>query len=187
MREILTDLDLLTEGTLDLPSLQLDGVAFGADTAQFPRHKITEITHSPIVARSRSGIDIEPEYFDRAGRRLSLDEVIDSVINSSGMVHFATYISFKIREGRIVGFALYGAQLRHFDNLTTYADFCRSFGAADRVVPDEAYGDLMGYHHYYFGSRKCVAWSEFDRRVSLVNLGEYKGNDGSPAPESEVA
>ena len=31
MREILADLDLLTEGALDLPSLQLDGVAFGAE------------------------------------------------------------------------------------------------------------------------------------------------------------
>ena len=134
MREILADIDLLKEATLDLCVLQLDGVAFGVSTAQFPRHKITEITYSPIVARSRSGTNIDPEYFDSSGRRLSLEEVIDSVIDSAGILHLASKISFKIRAGHIVGFALYGAHLRHFDYLKTYEDFCRAFGVADRVV-----------------------------------------------------
>lgn len=119
MREILANIDLLRESNLELGALQLDGIAFGASTVHFPRHKITEITFSPVVASSRSRTKIDPEYFDSTGRRLSLDEVIDSVIDSSGVVHFASKVSFKIRAGLIVGFALYGAHLRHFDYLKT--------------------------------------------------------------------
>ena len=186
MLELLADLDLLREAALDLTSLQMDGVAFAASTAQLPRNKITEVNFSPIVVRSRSGTNIKPEYFDSAGRQLSMDEVIDSVIDSAGIVHFASKISFKIRAGRVVGFALYGDHLRHFDGLKTYEEFGRAFGVADRIVENKAYGDLMGYDHYYFRSRKHVAWSEFDSHVSLINLGDYDGNDGPHTLSSQV-
>src|SRR5450432_40723 len=158
MPELLDHLALLTSPALDLNDLRLDGVAFGSATTDFPREKICEVTFSPIVSRHRSGTNIESEYFDSQGRRISRNDVIDSVISTSGMVHFASKISFKIVAGRIVGFALYGDSLRRFDYMKTYARFCREFGPADRVVENVTYGNLMGYKHYYFGSRKRVTW-----------------------------
>lgn len=181
MLELLADLELLRAPVLQLSDLQMDGVRFGSTTKGFPRHKISEVTCSPIVARSRSGTGIKPEYYNAAGRELSLEEVIDSVIAASGIVHFPSKISFKIAAGQVVGFALYGEHLRHFDYVRNYREFCAAFGPADRVVVNEAYGDLMGYDHYYFRSKKHVAWDEFGFRVPLINLGEYSGNNAEDA------
>ncbi len=176
MREILFELDLLRSSVLDLPDLQLDGVPFGATTDSFPRHKISEVTFSPIVASSRSGTDIKPEYYDSAGRELSLDTVIDSVIATNGILHFPSKISFKIAAGRVAGFALYGDHMRHFDYLRTHGEFCAAFGPADRIVVNESDGDLMGYDHFFYQSRKHVVWDEFNSRICFINLGEFDGN-----------
>jgi hypothetical protein len=178
MIEILSDLDILTRPVLDLSVLQLDGVPFGSDTRSFPRGKITDVTFSPIVHRYRAGTGVETEYFDAFGRALSLDEVIDSVINSNGMLHFKDKISFKIVDGRVRGFAIFGDQLRHFDYIKSYDDCLAAFGPPSRTQMNEAYGDLMGYDIYYFGSKKHVGWDSFDNRVSLINLGDYEGNTG---------
>lgn len=174
--EILSNLQVLRAPILDLETLLLDGVAFGSDTRGFPRHNIVEVTGSPLVRGSRSGTNIEAEYWGADGQRLSLDEVIDSVINADGMVHFKNKFGFKIASGKVVGFALYGDQLRHFDYLKSYEDLLRAFQKPDRVWTNEVDGDLMGYHNYYYGSRKCVAWDSFGEQVFLINLGDYPGN-----------
>jgi hypothetical protein len=174
--EILSNLEILRTPILDLETLQLDGVAFGADTRAFPRHKIAEVSFSPLVHGSRSGTNIEAEYFDADGKRLSKEVVIDSVINANGMFHFKDKFGFKIADGKVVGFSLYGDQLRHFDYLKSQEDLLRAFGKPDRTRTNEAYGDLMGYDNFYYGSRKCVSWSSFDEHISLINLGDYPGN-----------
>ncbi len=43
---------------------------------------------------------------------------------------------------------------------------------------NEAYGDLMSYEAYYWGSRKHVTWDAWEDRVSFVNLGDFEGNSG---------
>jgi hypothetical protein len=178
MIEILSDLEILTKPVLDLDTLQLDGVPFGSDTRSFPRGKITDVTFSPIVRRYQAGTGVETGYFDEHGRALSLDEVIDSVINTGGMIHFGNKISFKIIDGKIRGFALYGDHLRHFDYIKSYEDCLAAFGPPSRTQANEAYGDLMGYDIYYYGSQKHVGWDSVDNCVSLINLGDYEGNTG---------
>ncbi len=174
MRELLTNMDLLREPVLDLETLQLDGIRFGSTTAQFPRHKITEVSFSPIVAKSVSRRD-GTQYFDQSGQQLSLESVIDSVIDTAGVVHFTSRISFRIRAARVVCFSIYGAQLRYFDFLRTYRDFCDAFGVPDRVAEIVGYDGLMAYRHTYFGARKIVVWDEYDLQVSCVALGEGYG------------
>jgi hypothetical protein len=178
MREILADLEALRSPDLRLADLQMDGISFGATTDCFPRQKISEVTFSAIVARQRGGPGKEAEYFDSAGRKLEFEEVVESVIIASGIVHFPSRISYKIADARVVGFALYGDHLRHFRYVTSYDEFCAAFGPPDRVIPYEADGDLFGYDHYYFRAQKHVAWDEFGLRVSLINLGAYPGNNG---------
>lgn len=177
--EILSDVDVLKSRSLDLETLQMDGVPFGSNTEFFPRHKIVEVTFSPIVHRSRSGTGIESEYFNRDGSCIPLDQVIDSVIGANGIVHFKDKVSYKIASGKLVGFAIYGDHLRRFDHLKTYDDLLRAFGQPDCATTNTAYGDLMGYSNYYYDSRKHVEWDSFDNRISLINLGDYDGN----APE----
>jgi hypothetical protein len=171
--EILDDIRVLQRRELDPTRLSLAGIAFGAESSVIARDRIREVTLSPLVASVRGGT----EYYDKDGRGLSMDQVIDSVVQGSGIVHFQEKISFKIVASRVAGFALYGEHLRAFDDLTTYEAFSDAFGAPDRLVKDEAYGDLMGYTHYYYRSRKCVDWDAFSPRVALVNLGAYPGND----------
>lgn len=179
--EILSNLEVLRSPVLDLETLLLDGVAFGANTSGFPRHKITQVSFSPLVHGSRSGTNIEAEYWGADGKRLSLDEVIDSVINSDGMLHFRDKFSFKIASGKVVGFSLYGDQLRHFDYLKSYEDLLRAFQKPDRVRTNESHGELMGYDNFYYGARKCVSWSSFDDQVFMINLGDYPGNSPKSA------
>ena len=177
MHELLNDIGVLRVPVLDLVELRLAGVDFGASARSIPRDKIREVTFSPIVVRS-SGSGLKSDHFDAAGRRLSAAQVIDSVMDASGILHFENQVSFKIVSGLVAGFALYGERLRHFDYLESYEDFQAAFGPADRVITEEAYGDLMGYKHYYFRSRKLVSWTAFQDRIRLINLGEFDGNDG---------
>lgn len=177
--EILDQLDVLAEPVLELSTLSLDGVQFGSSVNSFPRKKITELTFAKIVHSSRSGTDIEPEYRDADGRLLALDEVIDSVFRDDGIAHFSSKISFKIAAEQIVGFAIYGKQLGHFSDIKSHDECLQRFGRPDRLQKKESHGDLMGFDYYYFASRKLVSWDSWGRRVTLINLGSFDGNDGS--------
>jgi len=181
MLEILDRLVALQRTDLNLAHIALAGIPLGTRAVSIPRDRIREVTLSPLVASARSGTDIEPEYCDEEGRRLSLDSVIDSVVDKNGIVHFREKISFKIADGIVVGFALYSNHLRAFDHLSTYPAFCDAFGRPDRVVRNEAYGDLMGFHHYYYRCRKMVSWDAWSSRVSHLNIGSFPGNDPTPA------
>ncbi|MEU7613709.1 hypothetical protein [Micromonospora sp. NPDC049204] len=102
------------------------------------------------------------------------------------MLHIAGNMSYKIAGGTVVGFAFYAAErgpLAHFSSLRSYEEFLNEFGTPDRVENHEAYGDLLGYHNYYWGSKKQAYWDSWDERLSSVNLGDYDGNHGPrPAP-----
>jgi hypothetical protein len=185
MIEILDDLGVLVRPDLDPATLSLAGVAFGADAAgTVARRKITEASSS-IVHRSISGTDRVPEYFAADGRRLTLDEVIDSAIRDGGMVHSADNFSYKIEGSQVVGFALYGAgrgHLAQFGYLRSYEQFRLTFGTADRTEESRVYGDLLGFHNYYWHSRKHVYWSASDEDgtgcLSSISIGDYPGNAG---------
>lgn len=75
-------------------------------------------------------------------------------------------------------------RLDHFKFIRSYKQCLQHFGQPDRVRTDEAYGDLMGYDNYYYGSRKLVKWDSYRNRVSLINLGTYPGNDREAVPSS---
>ncbi|MEU7612646.1 hypothetical protein [Micromonospora sp. NPDC049204] len=185
MIEILDDLGVLVRSDLDPETLSLAGVPFGADAADsVQRRQITEASSS-IVHRSISGTDSAPEYFAADDRRLTLEEVIDSAIGDGGMVHFADKLSYKIVGSLVVGFALYGAgcgHLAHFGYLRSYEQFLLAFGTGDRTEESRVYGDLLGYHNYYWHSRKHVYWSAGDEDgtgcLSSISLGDYPGNAG---------
>lgn len=188
MIEILDDLGVLAQRDLDLATLSLAGVPFGANAAEaVPRQRISDVTGSPIVQRSVAGTDIDSEHYGVDGRRLPLDEVIDSVIEAVGMVHLTGNLGYKIVGGSVVGFALYGADrghLAHFGFLRSYEQFLAEFGAPDRAEESRIYGDLMGYHSYYWHSRKHVYWDAWEEdgsgHLSSVSLGDYEGNASHP-------
>ncbi|GAA2645074.1 hypothetical protein [Paractinoplanes durhamensis] len=106
-------------------------------------------------------------------------------ISDGGMVYSADRFSYKIVGSMVVGFALYGAErglLAHFGYLRSYEQFRHTFGPADRAEEDRVYGDLLGYHSYYWHSRKHVYWSADDEDgngcLSSISLGDYPGNAG---------
>ncbi|MFJ9870260.1 hypothetical protein [Streptomyces sp. NPDC101165] len=177
MIEILDNLDMLSRPRLDLATVEMGGIALGTPAASVPRRSITE-AQSSVVARYRGGTDIDSEYYDRDGRRLTLDEVIDHIAQSGGFLYCADKLTYKVRAGTVVGFAIYGRHLSHFAHLTSYEDFLATFGRPDRAHADEAYGDLMGYNNYYWGAQKQVRWDAWDSRVSLINLGDFERNTG---------
>ncbi|HEX6360764.1 hypothetical protein [Actinophytocola sp.] len=179
MIEILDNLRLLTRPHLDPRTLSLAGVPFGAKASDnIDRHKITEVI-SPIVHRTANRRGAEPEFYDREGRRLTFGDLIDDVFDGEGMVHFADRTSYKIVNGRVVGFALYGAEkgyLSQFGFLKSYNDFLELFGRPDLVEEHTDLGELMGYRNYYWYSSKQAYWDSWDEQLTLVNLGAYNGN-----------
>ncbi|MCC8482477.1 MULTISPECIES: hypothetical protein [Streptomyces] len=177
MIEILENLDLLSRPNLDLAGVEVNGIALGAPAATVPRGRIAS-GMSPVIARYRGGTDIEGEYYAADGRSLTLDEIIDDVVRSDGFLYGVDKINYKVRAGAVVGFAISGPHLSHFAHLTSYEEFLAAFGRPDRVHENEAYGDLMSYEAYYWGSRKHVTWDAWEDRVSFVNLGDFEGNSG---------
>ncbi|MFH7594509.1 hypothetical protein WDV06_05305 [Streptomyces racemochromogenes] len=177
MMEILEDLDVLMRPHLDLPTLRMGGIALGAPADGVPRHRIVEAQAS-VVARYRGGDDIDSEYHDADGRPLTLDEVIDHTVRSDGFLYCAGELTYKVRAGLVVGFAIYGPRLSHFAHVTSYEELLAAFGTPDLVREESAYGDLMGYDLYYWGARKHVKWDASGNRVSLINVGDFKGNAG---------
>ncbi|GGS39902.1 hypothetical protein Snoj_00320 [Streptomyces nojiriensis] len=177
MIEILDNLDVLSRPHLDLTTVEMGGTALGAPATSIPRRIIVQ-AQSSVVARYRGGTNIDSEYYDADGRRLTLDEVVDHAAQSDGFLYCADKLTYKIRAGAVVGFAIYGPQLSHFAHLTSYEDLLAVFGTPDRAHEDEAYGDLMGYDNYYWGAQKRVRWDAWDDRISLINLGAVEGNAG---------
>lgn len=177
MIEILKDPGVLALPQLDPATLRMDGVALGSPAAGVPRHRITE-AHSSVVARYRGGDDIDSEYHDADGRRLTLDEVIDHTVGSDGFLYCAEELTYKVRAGLVVGFAVYGAPLARFSHLTSYEELLAAFGTPDRVREEGSYGDFEGYGLYYWGARKHVKWDASHRRVTLINVGDFEGNAG---------
>jgi hypothetical protein len=168
--EILDDLDLLARPAIDLERVSVGGIAFGSFARDIPREQITDVTCSPIVHSYRGGTNLEPEFFDAHGAPISIDEVIDSVIDANGILHLESKISFRIAKGLIDGFTFYGDHLRHFGRLRSVEECIARFGIPDRKECHEAYGDLMGYDLTYFRSSKLVGWGASDERISHIIL-----------------
>ncbi len=177
MIEILDNLDVQYQPHLDLTTVEMGRVALGAPAVSVPRRSIRG-AQSSMVARYRGGTSVDSEYYDADGRRLTLDEVIQHTARSEGFLYRADKLTYKVRAGTVVGFAIYGPHLSHFAHLTSHEELLDAFGRPDRVSEDEAYGDLMGYDNYYWGARKHVRWDAWDDRVSLINLGAFEGNTG---------
>jgi hypothetical protein len=171
--EILANMDVLKRSVLALQELMLDGVAFGAPGRTIDRRKIAEISFSPLVKKSVSGTNIEAEYYDAAGTKLSHDVVIDSVIDANGALHVPANFSYKIVNGVIEGFSLYGPQLAAFGKLESPEAVIAMFGQPDRTRVNVTYGDLMGHDFYYAASRKQVCWDAWDHRIQCITLGDY--------------
>jgi hypothetical protein len=171
--ELFENIDVLRQKAIYLSSLSLAGVGFGARGREIPRGAIVEVSGSPLVARSQTGTNISPTYWDAAGNVVPFDQVIDSVLDADGMIHLEPKVSFKLVGGRVMGFSLYGSHLTGLGQPRTYEDLIALFGVADRERERVTFGDLMGYDLYYEAARKQISWDAIDQRVFLVCLGDY--------------
>ncbi|HET9217008.1 MAG TPA: hypothetical protein VFR18_08520 [Terriglobia bacterium] len=180
MTDLLTNRDLVCSLTVSIESLSIAGVHIGTASRYVPRERIVDVTNSPIVRTYRKTREAGPQFFDGTGRQIPLSEVIDSVIYSNGILHLPEGASFKIKDGLVVGLALYSASLsRRFEDLESYEDFVRAFGAPDRVTEMEDDGELMAYDHYYFRLHKHATWGVMPSgKVESVNWGDFPGNAG---------
>jgi hypothetical protein len=171
MLDLLEHMDLLKSPRLQLENLALCGVHFGSVAREFPVHLVSEVTLAPIVVSSSWSLDRGSVYRDASGKELAKAEVIASVVESGGILHFPEKVSFKIEEGRVVGFSIYGTHLDAFQHIKSNEQLVAEFGKADVVLVNEAHGDLMGYEHYYAVGGKCVTWDEWKKKIVVINLG----------------
>lgn len=61
-----------------------------------------------MVIRRQSGAGVDREYYDADGRRLTLGEVVDRASRPNGFPYCADKLTYNIRVGAVVGFAIYG-------------------------------------------------------------------------------
>lgn len=160
MIEILDQLDVLARPELDLSTLSLGGVRFGAPASAVPRDRIAHVT-------------VADGSYGAVCRREAGDPITD------GVVHLVDKTSFKVTQGIVVGFTLYGEDhLAHFAAIDSYEDFLVRFGTPDRIEKSEAFGALRGYRNYYWRSAKQAYWVNGSARLALLSLGRYAGNGG---------
>jgi hypothetical protein len=160
MIEILDQLDVLARPELDLSALSLSGVPFGAPASALPCDRIAHVT----VAHGSYGA---------VRRHDTRDRITD------GVVHLVDKVSFKVTQGIVVGFTLYGEDhLIHVARIDTYEEFLVRFGTPDRIEKCEAFGALRGYRNYYWRSAKQAYWENGSGRLALLSLGRYEGNAG---------
>lgn len=169
--EILEDLTVLRSRLPSLSELALSGVSYGSKASDFPIERVVEVTLAPIVKSSESSSGKPSVYRDGSGHELALAEVVEDALANGGVLHFFEKVSFKIKNGTVAGFALYGAHLDAFRYITSQEQLVREFGKPDTVVLNEAYGDLMGYFNLWSDSQKRVAWDEWNKRIYLVSIG----------------
>lgn len=171
--------DILKSPDLDMKQVTLCGVRYGCPASEFPAERVCQVTLAPIVAsmsRSREGVAI---YRDAQGGHLSHSAMVENALQCGGILHFIENVSFRFEAGQVAGFAIYGAALDHFRYIQSYARFVEEFGAPDVVSPQEAYGELMGYEHYYSRSNKFVGWDEMGLRISGISFGMLRYNPQS--------
>jgi len=169
--DLLENPELLRSPNLRLEELAIRGVPYGCAAREFPVELVSQVTLVPIVASSTWSQELGETYQDAAGRNLSLSEVVSSALQLGGVLHFAESVSFKFENGHVTGFALYGASLNFFGHIESHAQFVKEFGVADVVQTKGAYGDLMGYEHYYRQCQKFVEWNEMGKKIVVINFG----------------
>lgn len=169
--EVLDHMEAVKSPSLRLEELMLDGVPYGCSARDFPTARVTEVTLAPIVKSSSSSSTAATIYWDEGGRELALAEVIDNALAHGGILHFSNKVSFRISDGRVVGFAIYGQQLDAFRAIQSQDQLVREFGEPDLIERKEAHGDLMGYSNTWNTPPRKVFWDEWDKRISGVNLG----------------
>lgn len=177
MIEILDDLDVLTRRDAGSRGLSLAGARCGSKAVDtVARDSVIEVTLSPIVHRVIAGSGRETEYFGANGEPLSREEVVESVLETEGIVHFSGKFSHRIVGGTVVGFAMYGGErglLAHFGYLRSRDEFLDVFGTPDLVEESFDCGELMGYRHHYRAAEKLIFWDSWDEHVGWLNVGDF--------------
>ncbi|MGJ7530119.1 hypothetical protein [Variovorax sp. GB1P17] len=171
MTELLENLDLLRSPLLSLNELTISGVGYGSKAGEFPIERVVEVSLASIVKGQSFSREQGHVYRDGSSRELSLAEVIADVLEHGGVLHFGEEVSFKIEDGAVAGFAIYGPHLDAFQYITSQEHLVKEFGRPDVVEPNEAYGDLMGYFNFWNASQKLVAWDDWKKSICLINIG----------------
>jgi hypothetical protein len=169
--DLFDDMSRLREPSLPLEALALRGIPYGCAASDFPVNLVSQVTLAPIVKSSSWSSEEGASYQDEDGNALSLSEVIANALQFGGVLHLREGISFGFEGRQVRSFAIYGKALDFFRYIKSYSQFVEEFGKADEVATKEAYGDLMGYEHYYAKSKKLVAWDEFGKKLELINFG----------------
>jgi len=169
--ELLENMDVLKSSSLRLDDLALAGVPYGCAEVEFPTNQVTQVTLAPIIKSSSWTSSEGAKYKDDDGRELALGDVIRNAFSEGGILHFASKVSFRISEGRVTGFAIFGSQLEAFRSIRSQEQLVREFGKPDLVQPNEAYGDLMGYFNFYDTPKRWVSWDDWQKRIAGVSVG----------------
>ena len=171
MQDLFENPQLLKSSDLKLEEVCLCGIPYGCDGRDFPVERVREVTLAPIVQSSTSSGEFGASYKDASGQPLALSDVVANAIQFSGILHLPENVSFGFRDGRVNRFALYGTSLHLFRYIKSHTQFVEEFGVADTVTPKEAFGDLMGYVHYYQRAQKIVEWDEMGKKIVIINFG----------------
>lgn len=171
MIEILSNVEVLTAPIPDLSVLMMRGIRYGASAESIPPGKVVEVALAPIVARSSWDDVAGSRYWDAEDRELSHKEVVECVAAGSGVLHLGDGLSFGIEAGCVAAFTLHGPALNCFSHIVSHNELLKLFGQSSRSLEDRAYGDLMGYKHYYDESKKEVWWDCTNNKITLIRLG----------------
>jgi hypothetical protein len=136
-----------------------------------PKHKIVEVTLSPLARGIHVQSGQPPEYIEGEHRPANPANVLASVVYGSGVLHTDAQLGFTVRSGRIISVTLYRRWMAPLQHLDSMAKLHAAFGIPQRCLWLQADGDELGYDSYYEKSRKWVRWLTSARRPTFVMYG----------------
>ena len=172
MIELLGTTQFLKDPKLRLEGVSVAGVALGGPAQDVLAKVAVQQARAQIVHSSSWTAQDGAEYFDESGARIPFQEGVGSALSYGGTLNSEGSLGFHIADGRVIGVAVYGHHLQCFGYIKDHDHLLREFGEPDRSVTVEAYGDLMGYEHFYTAAEKVVHWDSGRNRVSLILLGK---------------
>lgn len=157
MIEILKDISILKDRNLNICHFKLLGVTIGGNAKIIPIEKIDE----------------KLTFQNNFSKKVKLEDIVENVINTSGLISIKNKLSFLIKNGKVVGFSIFNKDILEDIKVTSYKQFIVEFGEPDKIKEDVQYGELIGYYFYFFRQKILFYWS-CTRGFISVTIGNYK-------------
>jgi hypothetical protein len=174
--EISSNPSILFDTSISCNKLSFYNIFLGdsADKINIENIVTTTMAKLPMNATTSSWRDDRTFYFIGDEEiEYKLTDRINTVLNSSGWIHFKNGIKYRVLDKIIVEFAIHGEFLNFYKKIPKN-DIEKKFGKADKVTEGwENYDGTLFNTDYIYSERKIrIHFQDWDKEINGINIGE---------------